>query len=117
LPKLHPRLRGFSPREVGLIAQIARYHRKGSPGFGELEPLMVKGDAQRLDRCATLLRLAEDLERSRDQQVREARAEMDDGAVRLHLLADGDVRGARGAGPREEGLFERAVARRLELAG
>jgi exopolyphosphatase/guanosine-5'-triphosphate,3'-diphosphate pyrophosphatase len=114
---LNAGLPGFSPREVALIAQIARYHRKGSPAFGELEPLMVKGDAQRLDRCATLLRLAEDLERSRDQLVREARAEMDDGAVRLHLLADGDVRVPRWAATREEELFERAFDRRLEIAG
>jgi exopolyphosphatase/guanosine-5'-triphosphate,3'-diphosphate pyrophosphatase len=115
---LNAGLPGFSPREVALIAQIARYHRKGTPAFGELAPLMVKGDAQRLDRCATLLRLAEDLERSRDQLVREARAEMDDGAVRLHLVADGDdVRVPLWAATREEELFERAFDRRLEIAG
>lgn len=113
---LNAGLPGFTPREVGLIAQIARYHRKGSPAFGELAPLMVKGDIQRLDRCATLLRLAEDLERSRDQLVREARAEAVDGAVRLHLVADGDVRVPRWAAAREEELFERAFDRRLEIA-
>ena len=114
---LNAGLPGFSPREVGLIAQIARYHRKGMPAFGELSGLMGKGDGQRLDRCATLLRLAEDLERSRDQLVRDARTETDDGAVRLHLVANGDdVRVPRWAATREEELFERAFDRRLEIA-
>src|SRR5271165_3318705 len=63
-------LPGFTPIEVAIIAQAARYHRKGMPEPGPLEPLFGSGDAARLDRCAVLLRLAEDLERSRDQLVR-----------------------------------------------
>ena len=63
-------LPGFSPVEVAIVAQAARYHRKGMPEPGPLEPLFGEGDAARLDRCAVLLRLAEDLERSRDQLVR-----------------------------------------------
>ncbi len=114
---LNAGLPGFSQREVALVAQIARYHRKGMPSFAELAPLMAKGDAQRLDRCATLLRLAEDLERSRDQLVREARAEVQDGSVRLHLTADGDVRVPAWAAAREDELFHRAFDKRLEIAG
>ena len=63
-------LPGFSPVEVALIAQAARYHRKGMPEPGPLAALLREGDAARLDRLAVLLRLAEDLERSRDQLVR-----------------------------------------------
>ena len=63
-------LPGFSPVEIAIIAQAARYHRKGMPVPGPLAPLFGEGDAERLDRCAVLLRLAEDLERSRDQLVR-----------------------------------------------
>jgi exopolyphosphatase/guanosine-5'-triphosphate,3'-diphosphate pyrophosphatase len=114
---LNAGLPGFTPREVALIAQITRYHRKGMPTFGELAPLTKKGDATLLDRCATLLRLAEDLERSRDQTVREARAHVGDGAVRLELVSGGDVRVPRWAASRESDLFERAFGRRLEVAG
>ena len=63
-------LPGFAPVEVAIIAQAARYHRKGMPEPGPLRALFGPGDAERLDRCAVLLRLAEDLERSRDQLVR-----------------------------------------------
>jgi exopolyphosphatase/guanosine-5'-triphosphate,3'-diphosphate pyrophosphatase len=63
-------LPGYSPLEVATIAQATRYHRKGMPDAGPLAALFGPADLARLDRCAVLLRLAEDLERSRDQLVR-----------------------------------------------
>ena len=62
-------LPGFSPRETGLIGQLARYHRKGSPGLGEFSALARDGDEEMVERCAAVLRLAEQLERPRDQTV------------------------------------------------
>ena len=41
---LNAGLPGFTPREVALIGQTVRYHRKGSPEFGPFEPLMRRGD-------------------------------------------------------------------------
>jgi exopolyphosphatase/guanosine-5'-triphosphate,3'-diphosphate pyrophosphatase len=114
---LNAGLPGFSPREVALIAQAVRYHRKGTPGFGELAPLAGKGDRERLDRLAALLRVAEQLERSRDQAVREARVAVDDGQVTLELVADEDVSVARWAAERHGDVFERAFGRRLAIAG
>jgi exopolyphosphatase / guanosine-5'-triphosphate,3'-diphosphate pyrophosphatase len=70
---LNAGLPGFSPAEVAVIAQAVRYHRKGMPEPGPLAALFAEGDAALLDRCAVLLRLAEDLERARDQLVRHAR--------------------------------------------
>jgi len=66
-------LPGYSPIEVAIVAQAARYHRKGMPDPGPLAALFGPEDVARLDRCAVLLRLAEDLERSRDQLVRGTR--------------------------------------------
>ena len=57
---------------------------------------------------ATLLRLAEDLERSRDQVVRAAHVAVDDGTVRLDLASEGDVRvAALGGGARGGALRAR----------
>ncbi|MBA3746448.1 MAG: Ppx/GppA family phosphatase [Solirubrobacterales bacterium] len=112
---LHAGLPGFAPREVALIAQAARYHRKGMPAFGELELLARDGDEARLDRMAILLRLAEDLERSRDQSVREAHVRHDDGTVRLTLQADGAASVERWAVQREVDLFDRAFDKRLKV--
>ena len=108
-------LPGFSPREIALVALIARYHRKGDPELGDLEPYTRKGDEELLERCAALLRLAEQLERSRDQIVREARLHSDDGEMRLELVGDGDVALARWAAERERSLFERVFGRSLTV--
>ena len=83
-------LPGFTPVETAIIAQAARYHRKGMPAAGPMASLFGDGDTARLDRCATLLRLAEDLERSRDQLVRATSLELHDGEVELRLIADGE---------------------------
>jgi exopolyphosphatase / guanosine-5'-triphosphate,3'-diphosphate pyrophosphatase len=114
---LNAGLPGYSPAEVAVIAQAARYHRKGMPEAGELAPLLAKGDDERILRCATLLRLAEDLERSRDQLVREAHAVVENGQVRLDLVASGDVSVPRWAAGREVELFGKAFGRELVVAG
>jgi exopolyphosphatase/guanosine-5'-triphosphate,3'-diphosphate pyrophosphatase len=114
---LNAGLPGFSPREAVLIAQTARYHRKGSPGFGPLAPLTAKGDRERLDRMSALLRVAESLERGRDQAVREARVAVEDGRVTLELVADEDVSVGRWAAARQRDVFERAFDRTLDVAG
>ncbi|MGH2831232.1 MAG: HD domain-containing protein [Solirubrobacteraceae bacterium] len=108
-------LPGFSPAEVAIIAQAARYHRKGMPELGPMAALLSNGDAGRLDRCAVLLRLAEDLERSRDQLVRSTEMQLDDDRVLLRLHADGPSAVPRWAAGRERGLFARAFGRDLEV--
>jgi exopolyphosphatase/guanosine-5'-triphosphate,3'-diphosphate pyrophosphatase len=83
-------LPGFDPRERALIAQISRYHRKGAPKLGEMAALAQDSDEALLDRCSVILRLAEHLERGRDQSVREARLRPNGRGVDLHLEAAGE---------------------------
>jgi len=112
---LNAGLPGFTQRELALIGQAVRYHRKGMPSLGPFGRLAVKGDEERLNRMATLLRLAEDLERSRDQLVRAAHVAVEDGTVRLALDSDGDDRVPRWAAGREVELFARAFDRQLTV--
>jgi exopolyphosphatase/guanosine-5'-triphosphate,3'-diphosphate pyrophosphatase len=115
---LNSALPGFSPRELVLIAEMTRYHRKGAPSFSaELEPVVGNGDAAILGRGATLLRLAEGIERPRDQIVTAATFEAgEDGALTLRLHAAEDVRVSRWAVERERELFARAFGRELSIA-
>jgi exopolyphosphatase/guanosine-5'-triphosphate,3'-diphosphate pyrophosphatase len=83
-------LPGFDPRERALIAQISRYHRKGVPKLGEVETLSKKGDDELVARCSVLVRLAEHLERGRDQSVRQVRLRANGSGVDLHLDAEGE---------------------------
>jgi exopolyphosphatase/guanosine-5'-triphosphate,3'-diphosphate pyrophosphatase len=113
---LNARLFGFTPRETALIGQMARYHRKGNPSLGEFAVLARPGDDALLSRCSAVLRLAEQLERSRDQAVKRARIEVVDGRVELRLDAVGDVSIARWAATRQRDLFERAFDRELSVS-
>ena len=106
---------GFDPRERALIAQISRYHRKGVPKLGVIEPLSRRGDEDLLDRCAVILRLAEHLERGRDQSVSEVRLGTNGDGVDLHLQAGGDLTLPRWSVERygDDEAFARVFGRRL----
>ncbi|HEX5145951.1 MAG TPA: Ppx/GppA phosphatase family protein [Conexibacter sp.] len=110
-------LPGFTPREVALIALMARYHRKGTPQLGQLAPLCRPGDEQLVLRGAALLRIAEQLERNRDQVVRAARLRRPsgEGEVELELDAVGDDTVARWGAERQGELFERAFGAPLRV--
>ena len=113
---LNSGLPGFDQREVAIIGQAVRFHRKGMPTSGGFEKLLHDGDLAILDRCALFLRLAEDLERSRDQLVAEVAVHVNgDDVVRLELRAKGDVRVARWAAGREGDLFRRALGRGMTV--
>jgi exopolyphosphatase/guanosine-5'-triphosphate,3'-diphosphate pyrophosphatase len=124
-------LPGFTPVEVATIAQAARYHRKGMPDPGPLAALFEAEDLARLNRCAVLLRLAEDLERSRDQLVRGVEVSLLDGessngtgegggngagGVELRVIADGEAAVPRWAASRETELFARAFHHDVSVA-
>jgi exopolyphosphatase / guanosine-5'-triphosphate,3'-diphosphate pyrophosphatase len=113
---LNAGLPGFSPRETVLIGQITRYHRKGSPGLGPYAALAEDGDVEIVTRCATVLRLAEELERSRDQAVDRVRVQLSDGVARLRLDAHEDISVARWAAQRERDLFRKAFGLELEVS-
>jgi exopolyphosphatase/guanosine-5'-triphosphate,3'-diphosphate pyrophosphatase len=108
-------LPGFDPRERALIAQISRYHRKGAPKLGEMASLARDGDEEIVARCSVILRLAEHLERGRDQSVREVRLRGNGKGVDLHLEAAGDLTLPRWSVERygDSEAFERVFGRRL----
>jgi exopolyphosphatase / guanosine-5'-triphosphate,3'-diphosphate pyrophosphatase len=114
---VHAGLPGYSPREVDLIALIARYHRKGTPDPSELGALRRDGDRERLLLLCGLIRLAEQLERSRDQAVASIRLDSSDGRVALAVVpsADADPAVAIWAAGRGSGLLAEALGRPVEI--
>jgi exopolyphosphatase/guanosine-5'-triphosphate,3'-diphosphate pyrophosphatase len=109
-------LPGWSWRETVLIAQMVRYHRKGSPNLSDFERLTEDGDDEILLRCSAVLRLAEQFERARDQAVKAAHIAVNDGSVDLTIEADEDVTIARWAAERTSDVFERAFGKELRVS-
>jgi len=85
---LNAGLPGFGPRELILIGLVARYHRKGMPDASELGDLAEPGDDERLQLLCGMIRLAEQLERSRDQAITDVRVSAHDGAVALEAATN-----------------------------
>jgi exopolyphosphatase / guanosine-5'-triphosphate,3'-diphosphate pyrophosphatase len=114
---LNAGLPGFTPRELVMVGLIARYHRKGDPQTSELGPLEEDGDSERLQLLCAIIRLAEQLERSRDGAIRQVHVAAHDGTVAL----DAEVDPARDpsvpiwAARREAGLLADALGREVEI--
>lgn len=112
-------LAGFDPRERALIAQTARYHRKGVAKLGVWSKLGQRGDDALVARCAIILRLAEHLERGHDQSVSSVRLEPETGGSAIRLLGEGDLSLPRWSVSRynDDEAFERTFGRKLLIDG
>jgi len=87
-------LRGLSPQEVEVVAQVARYHRRGRPKKTHPAWRALPRDLRRtVRRLSAIVALAEGLDRSQSQMVRDVEVE-DRGAdvlLRLHLEGDAEL--------------------------
>jgi exopolyphosphatase/guanosine-5'-triphosphate,3'-diphosphate pyrophosphatase len=113
---VHGNLRGLSPRQREVVAQVARYHRRAEPklkhkAFANLS----EEDRQTVRRLSALLRVADGLDRSHTRAVQDVKCRVEDGTVRVVLTADAypeiDVWGASQKGR----LFEKVFDHDLEL--
>lgn len=98
----------FSPAEVELTAQIARYHRKKMPGVQHREFILLSaGEQEFVCRAAALLRLADSLDRSHQNLILDARLRKDEGSWTV-LAWSHAVGGEEPAGfAKKKDLFER----------
>jgi exopolyphosphatase/guanosine-5'-triphosphate,3'-diphosphate pyrophosphatase len=113
---LNARLPGFTPRELHLIGLIARYHRKGEPDVSELGKLARKDDARRLSLLAGTIRLAEQLERSRDQSVASVAVSSENGGVRIDPDAPAEADVAIWSARRNADLLESTLGKTVAIA-
>lgn len=112
---LNAGLPGYRHSELALIALLVRAHRKALPNPSPLDDVLEPEDADRLDRLACCLRIAEQLERGRARGVTEVQAEAPDGELRLTVTAQGDPAVALWSAALEAPVVQRAFDRRLEL--
>jgi exopolyphosphatase/guanosine-5'-triphosphate,3'-diphosphate pyrophosphatase len=111
-------LPGFDPRELLLIGLMARYHRKGEPDASELGDLAQPDDEDRLRLLCAIIRLAEQLERSRDGAIRTVEVAAANGRVTLAPDADpeADTTVPIWAARQNADLLAEALDREVEIA-
>lgn len=110
----HADLQGFQPEEVSIISLVARYHRNAKPSSSHEHFRCLSPEEQkRVRQLASLLRIAEGLDRSHFQNVVALRSRLTDQALHLFLATKGDPQLEVWAGKEEGGLFEEVFDRTL----
>ncbi|HEX2079864.1 MAG TPA: Ppx/GppA phosphatase family protein [Longimicrobium sp.] len=108
----------FTPREINVIANVARYHRKGVPAVHhEAYTGLDTDDRERVVKLASLLRIADALDREHLQAVRGVKATVGKNRLALELDGSGDLLLERWALRRKAGLFADTFGLEVEVAG
>ncbi len=103
----HSDLGGFPPRQIALVAAVARYHRRAEPKDSHEEyASLSKEDRERVRRLAALLRLADALDREHAQQVGSVEARRKGDALQLRVEGDGDLLPEQWALQKKARMFE-----------
>jgi exopolyphosphatase/guanosine-5'-triphosphate,3'-diphosphate pyrophosphatase len=111
-------LPGLTPRDMQLVANLARYHRKSEPRVVHPEfARLDEADRKRVIRLAALLRLADALDREHRQRVHGIRVRTSGREVRVSLDGRGDLLLERWALRRKVRLFERAFGVKVQFRG
>ena len=112
----HGDLKSFTPEEIEIIANIARYHRKTAPkqkheGYASLSPR-----AKMIVRTgAALLRIADGLDRSHANVVRDVRCKVGTKDVKCLVSTRWDAQLELWGAKRKREMFEKVFKRDLTL--
>jgi len=114
---LAARLPEYTAREQGIVAQLARYHRKAEPSerhklYKDLPP----EDRALVSRLAAILRLADGLDRPHQSAVEAVEArQTGPGEWELRVTGSGPLTYELWGARRKAGLFEKAFGVRLRI--
>jgi exopolyphosphatase / guanosine-5'-triphosphate,3'-diphosphate pyrophosphatase len=108
-------LRGFAPEEIELLAAIVRWHRSGDPRVSDEFPLLDGDTIARVRALTAILRLADGLDRSREQHVYGLDAMTTPSLVLLRLRTHGDAELEIWGARRKRALFEKLFQREVEF--
>lgn len=105
-------LPGLLPRDMLVVANVARYHRKGEPAtHHEAYAALPDDDRRRVRLLAAILRVADALDRDHMQRVKRVRAVVRGAELVLELVGSGDLLLERWALQRKSEFFARVYGR------
>jgi exopolyphosphatase / guanosine-5'-triphosphate,3'-diphosphate pyrophosphatase len=109
-------LRGFTPEDITIMGHVARYHRKSPPKPEHLTFFALSQKQQFIVRVlAGILRVANALDRTHRQNVKDIKAKLTEKEIALHLLIELDAEFELWAVERVKEMLEEALSRRLTL--
>ena len=109
-------LRGFREDEINLMANVARYHRRSTPHkrhpeYKELEKPLRK----KVKKLSAILRVADGLDRSHYQNVRQLEVINKEEKILLYITTEGDPELEIWGAMRKSKLFEKVTGKKLEI--
>ncbi|MEO7137397.1 MAG: Ppx/GppA phosphatase family protein [Gemmatimonadales bacterium] len=113
---MHGDLPGFSPHEVELIANVARYHRRALPrkSHENLARLPAE-DRQQIGQLSGILRIADGLDRTHSQSVTGVKVRALRGRLRLSIEAGSSPAVESADAERKSDLFSKVFDTKVEL--
>ena len=113
---MHGDLPGYSAREVELIANVARYHRRAYPKKSHDNFASLGKADRRLVRCLSgILRVADGLDRTHARAVTGVSVEFGDSETRLLVESESLPQVEMWDADRKAGLFEKVYKSTIEL--
>ena len=109
-------LRGFDPEEIEMLAALVRWHRGGDPRVTDEFPLLDARAIERVRVLDGLLRIADGLDRGRNQVVYGVDVMTTPSLVLLRLRAVDDVELEVWGARRKRALLEKVLGREVELS-
>ncbi|MDR0290170.1 MAG: HD domain-containing protein [Treponema sp.] len=83
---------GLPPDELDIIANVIRYHRGPSPSEADIEYISLQRDERVLVlKMASILRVADALDRGHSQQIKHLTVDRHAGTVALHVHGGSDI--------------------------
>ncbi|MFW6161308.1 MAG: HD domain-containing protein [Planctomycetota bacterium] len=107
---------GLSRREIGIVAHVARYHRRSAPKKTHLEYMTLpREDRMVVNKLASLLRVADALDRGHQQQIRDLSFERRGNELILYVGGVVDLTLERRAMAEKADMFEETFGLRVRV--
>jgi exopolyphosphatase/guanosine-5'-triphosphate,3'-diphosphate pyrophosphatase len=109
-------LPNFSHKEMRLVANVARYHRKAHPApHHHLYAELSSSEQDRVLRLSSLLRLADSLDRDHLQRIRSVQVKINGGHVSLYLDGPGGLLLEGWLLKKKSQLFSKVFGKKVKL--
>jgi exopolyphosphatase/guanosine-5'-triphosphate,3'-diphosphate pyrophosphatase len=112
----HSDLLGFKEIEIEMMANISRYHRRSTPKMRhKYFKKLPKANRERIKKLSAILRVADGLDRSHYQNVRDVRVERSGQTVRLFIAAETEPQLEIWGAMRKRMLLEEVLSGDVEI--